>query len=171
MTTLESAVTSPPVVASSEMRTRASSKKTLTLVASSTAPVSLFGGSAIVIEAEVRRMLRKEGLRATTILDHDRFIDVIPVRASPGMAIRFLCFKWDLPPERLLVAGDSGNDADMLSGDTLGVVVGNHTPELDTLRGYHRVYFAEAGHARGVLEGIEHYDFFGQITPDREAEA
>lgn len=117
--------------------------------------------------AEVRRMLRKEGLRATTILDHDRYIDVIPVRASPGMAIRFLCFKWDLPPERLLVAGDSGNDADMLSGDTLGVVVGNHTPELDGLEGYHRVYFAEKAHARGVLEGIEHYDFFGRITPDR----
>ena len=91
---------------------------------------------------------------------------MIPVRASPGMAIRFLSFKWDLPPERLLVAGDSGNDADMLSGDALGVVVGNHTGELERLRGHHRVYFAEHGHALGVLEGIEHYDFFGDIRPD-----
>ena len=116
--------------------------------------------------AEVRRRLRKEGVPATTILDHETYLDVIPVRASPGMAIRFLGFKWDLPPERLLVAGDSGNDADMLSGDTLGVVVGNHTDELERLRGHHRVYFAERRHALGVLEGIEHYDFFGDIRPD-----
>lgn len=119
----------------------------------------------------VRRMLRKEGLRATTILDHGSFLDVIPVRASPGMAIRFLSFKWDLPPERLLVAGDSGNDADMLSGDTLGVVVGNHTDELEDLRDRHRVYFADRSHAWGVLEGIEHYDFFGEIRADPEPEA
>ena len=46
---------------------------------------------------------------------------MIPVRASPGLAIRFFCFKWNLEPQRLLVAGDSGNDWDMLSGDTLGV--------------------------------------------------
>ncbi|MEX2467107.1 MAG: PfkB family carbohydrate kinase [Gemmatimonadota bacterium] len=118
--------------------------------------------------ADVRRLLRKSGVPATTILDHETYLDVIPVRASPGMAIRFLCFKWDLPPERLLVAGDSGNDADMLSGDTLGVVVGNHTGELERLRGHHRVYFSERDHAWGVLEGIEHYDFFGKIRPDPE---
>lgn len=116
--------------------------------------------------ADVRRRLRKEGVPATTILDHEIYLDVIPVRASPGMAIRFLSFKWDLSPERLLVAGDSGNDADMLSGDALGVVVGNHTSELERLRGHHRVYFADGHHAWGVLEGIEHYDFFGEIRPD-----
>ena len=118
--------------------------------------------------ADVRRLLRKEGIPATTILDHDTYLDVIPVRASPGMAIRFLSFKWDLPPERLLVAGDSGNDADMLSGDALGVVVGNHTAELEELRGSHRVYFSERDHAWGILDGIDHYDFFGAIRPDPE---
>lgn len=121
--------------------------------------------------ADVRRALRKEGVRATTILDHDRSLDVIPVRASPGMAIRFLCFKWDLPPERLLVAGDSGNDADMLTGDTLGVVVANHTGELEWLHDHYRVYFASQPHALGILEGIEHYDFFGNIRPDPEDDA
>ena len=116
--------------------------------------------------SDVRRLLRKEGLPATTIQDHGRFLDVIPVRASPGLAIRFLGFKWDLPPERFLTAGDSGNDADMLSGDTLGVVVGNHTGELERLREQDRVYFAERHHAWGVLEGIEHYRFFDEIRPD-----
>jgi len=72
-------------------------------------------------------------------------------------------YKWNLEPARLLVAGDSGNDADMLSGDALGVVVANHTVELEELRGHPRIYFADGAHAWGVIEGIEHYDFFGRI--------
>jgi sucrose-phosphate synthase len=120
---------------------------------------------------EIRRRVRQEGLRVTTIIDHEVDLDVIPVRASPGLAIRFFCFKWNLEPERLLVAGDSGNDWDMLSGDTLGVVVSNHTPELDRLRGRERVYFAKNAHARGIIEGIDWYDFLGDIrVPSEDTE-
>ena len=120
---------------------------------------------------EIRRHVRQEGLRVTTILDHGIYLDVVPVRASPGLAIRFFCFKWNLEPQRLLVAGDSGNDWDMLSGDTLGVVVSNHTPELERLRGRPRVHFAQSAHARGILEGIDWYDFLGSITiPPEEQE-
>lgn len=80
-------------------------------------------------------------------------------------------FKWNLEPERLMVAGDSGNDAETLSGHSLGVVVANHTPELDELEGRPRVYFAREPYARGILEGVEHYDFFGDIhIPDTEDE-
>jgi sucrose-phosphate synthase len=85
------------------------------------------------------------------------------------LAIRFICYKWNLRPDRLLVAGDSGNDADMLSGDTLGVVVGNHTSELDDLRGHPRIYFAEGNHAWGVIEGMDHYDFLGHIRVPEES--
>jgi sucrose-phosphate synthase len=112
---------------------------------------------------EIRGHLRQEGLRVTTILDHEIYLDVVPVRASPGLAIRFFCFKWNLEPQRLLVAGDSGNDWDMLSGDTLGVVVSNHTPELERLRGRPRVHFAKSAHARGILEGIDWYHFLNDI--------
>jgi sucrose-phosphate synthase len=131
----------------------------------------LVEGDAPAALSDVRKRLRQAGVQATPILDHERHIDVVPSRASPGLAIRFLCFKWNIPPDRLLVAGDSGNDADMLSGDTLGVVVGNHTPELDHLRGRPRIYFAEGEHAWGVVEGMEHYDFLGSIrVPDEDAE-
>ncbi|MBT8482764.1 MAG: HAD-IIB family hydrolase, partial [Myxococcales bacterium] len=117
---------------------------------------------------EIRRRVRQEGLRVTTILDHEIYLDVVPIRASCGFAIRFFCFKWNLEPQRLLVAGDSGNDWDMLSGDTLGVVVSNHSPELDRLRGRPRVHFAKSPHARGILEGIEWYDFLGDIRVPAE---
>jgi sucrose-phosphate synthase len=120
---------------------------------------------------EIRRRIRQQGLRVTTILDHEIYLDVVPIRASCGFAIRFFCFKWNLEPQRLLVAGDSGNDWDMLSGDTLGVVVSNHTPELERLRGRPRVYFAKSAHARGILEGIDYYDFLGDIrVPPEEPE-
>jgi sucrose-phosphate synthase len=115
--------------------------------------------------AALRTRLRQAGLQANPMLDRQTHLDITPGRATPGLAIRFLCFKWNLPPERLLVAGDSGNDADMLSGETLGVVVGNHTAELDDLRGHPRVRFVEGRHAAGILDGIEHYDFFGTIRP------
>jgi len=117
---------------------------------------------------QVQKHLRSSGLRVTTILDHGINLDVTPVRASPGLAIRFLSFKWDLPPDHLLVCGDSGNDADMLSGETLGVVVGNHTSELDFLRGRERVHYAARPHAWGILEGIDWYDFLGSLNPDPE---
>ncbi len=119
--------------------------------------------------ASIRRNLRRDGLRVMVTLDHWTDLDVTPIRASPGLAIRFLSFKWNLAPDRILVAGDSGNDADMLSGETLGVVVANHTPELEEIRGRPRVYFAERKHGWGVLEGIRHYDFLNRIRiPDED---
>jgi sucrose-phosphate synthase len=120
---------------------------------------------------QIRRHLRKRGLRADVIVDERSGVDVLPSRASVGQAVRFLCFKWGLPADRLLTAGDSGNDADMIAGQTLGVVVGNHAPELERLRGQRRVYFARGHHAWGVLEGIDKYDFFGAIHPDLEDDA
>jgi sucrose-phosphate synthase len=120
--------------------------------------------------SRIRRRLREEGLRFKLVLSHEMFLDVIPIRASPGQAIRFLGFKWNLPPERFLVAGDAGNDEEMLRGNTLGVVVGNYSPELAALRGFPRVYFAEGCHANGILEGIRHYAFFEEIRVPEEEE-
>jgi len=45
----------------------------------------------------IRRLLRKHGVHATAIGDHRGHIDVIPVRASPELALRYVCFKWNVP--------------------------------------------------------------------------
>lgn len=116
-----------------------------------------------VTRRRIIRHLRQHGITARVIHSHDTLLDILPIRASKGLAIRFLANKWGLPPERILVAGDSGNDEDMLSGSLLGVVVGNHSHELQRLRGKPRIYFARAGHAAGILEGIDHYNFLGTI--------
>ena len=116
-------------------------------------------------------MLRKRHLHANVGFSHGMYLDVLPVRASKGSAIRYLADKWGIPVDSILVAGDSGNDEEMLSGNTLGVVVGNHSPELEVLRDRERIYFAEGHYAWGILEGIDYYDFFGSIRPNYEQSA
>ncbi|MDH4228401.1 MAG: HAD-IIB family hydrolase [Nitrospirota bacterium] len=111
------------------------------------------------IEREVAERLRKARVRFTTVFSHGQFLDILPLRASKGKAIRYLADKWGIPYDRILVAGDSGNDEEMLRGDTLGVVVGNYSAELEPLRRYSRVHFATGHYAAGILEGIAHYRF------------
>lgn len=119
--------------------------------------------------SRIKKILRENGIRANAIVSLGMFLDIIPTRAGAGSAIRHMAFKWGFPLENILVAGDSGNDEAMLAGNTLGVVVGNYSLELEKLRKYPRVYFAEAKHARGIMEGVEYYNFLGaiQIPNDR----
>jgi len=119
-------------------------------------------------ERKIRRILRREGLRAGLLLSHGMFLDVVPIRASKGQALRWLAMRWGLPMERFLVAGAAGADLDMLAGDTLGVVVAGADRRLRRLEGSPRVYFADRACAAGVLEGIEHYRFLeAEVDPAR----
>ncbi len=116
--------------------------------------------------ADVVRYLRSLDLHASVVYSHQAYLDLLPIRASKGQALRYLGAKWGIAPEQMLVAGNSGNDVEMLRGDTLGVVVGNRSRELRQLEGEPRIYFAEAPYAWGVLEGIDHYNFLagGQVS-------
>jgi sucrose-phosphate synthase len=107
----------------------------------------------------VSAVLKSHRLRANLIFSHGKFLDVLPIRASKGRAIRYLAYKWGLNLRDLLVAGDSGNDFDMLIGETLGVVVGDYAPELEVLRRREHVFFAPSPCARGIIEGIAEYGF------------
>ncbi|MGD9125878.1 MAG: HAD-IIB family hydrolase [Planctomycetia bacterium] len=113
--------------------------------------------------AKIRRMIREAKLRANIIFSRKMYLDIVPVRAGSEMTMRHLLYRWGFPPEHVLVAGDSGNDEGMLRGRTLGVVVGNYSPELKKLKRLPRVYFAQAHHAAGILEGIEYYHFLNHI--------
>lgn len=108
---------------------------------------------------QIHDVLTGHRMRYNLIYSHQQFLDILPQRASKGKAIRYLSYKWDIPLERFLVAGDSGNDEEMLRGEPLGIVVGNYSPEMEVLKGRRRIYFARKGHAAGVLEGIQHYRF------------
>jgi len=112
----------------------------------------------------IRKLLRTAGLRAKVLLSLGMYLDIIPVRGGSDHSLRHLLWKWGFSPEHVLVAGDSGNDAGMLLGKTLGVVVGNYSSELEPLRKRPRVYFAAAANAAGILEGIHYYQFLNDIV-------
>ncbi len=114
--------------------------------------------------SKIKKILREAGLRAKVLLSLGMYLDVIPVRGGSDLSMRHVLWKWGFAPEHVLVAGDSGNDEGMLLGRTLGVVVANHSEELDRLRNRPRIYFAQSAHAAGILEGIEYYNFLDKIV-------
>ena len=109
------------------------------------------------------------------VFSHGTFVDILAPRASKGKAVRYLSDKWNTPLERIATAGDSGNDLDMLMGRTAGIVVANHSAELDSLQNTkaNLVYFARSAHAAGILEGLRHYGFLtdGEAHAVKEEEA
>eukprot|EP00741_Cyanophora_paradoxa_P005848 tig00000113_g5666.t1 len=90
-----------------------------------------------------------------------RYIDVIPAAAGKYHAMLYLREKLGFAADRTLVAGDSGNDADMFTGDEFGVAVGNSHAELvDMVRGRgrpHRHLIASGRAADGIREAIRHF--------------
>ena len=114
--------------------------------------------------SKIKKILREAGLRAKVVMSLGMYLDVIPVRGGSDLSMRHVLWKWGFAPEHVLVAGDSGNDAGMLLGRTLGVVVANHSKELNRLKNRPRIYFAQASHAAGILEGIEYYNFMDKIV-------
>ncbi len=108
---------------------------------------------------KIRQVLISNKIKANVIFSHGQFLDIIPFRASKGKAIRYIAYRWNIMYENILVAGDSGNDEEMLKGDLLGVVVGNYSNELEELRGGKRIYFSKIHYAGGIIDGVKHYNF------------
>lgn len=104
--------------------------------------------------ANLYKFLDDRKLRAKVLLTENHYLDLLPFRASKGSAVRFLSYKWKIPLERFITAGNSGNDEDMLKGKVNGIVVSNYSPELEDLKKHKSIYFAKKPLSNGVLEGI-----------------
>jgi sucrose-phosphate synthase len=107
--------------------------------------------------ANLNKFLDDRKLRAKILLTENQFLDFLPFRASKGSAVRYLSYKWKVPAEHFITAGNSGNDKDMLKGKSKGIVVANYSPELEGLKKYKSIYFARQPFAIGVLEGIKYH--------------
>jgi sucrose-phosphate synthase len=111
---------------------------------------------------EINTLLRQHEITANVILSFGQYLDILPSRASKGQSLRYLSQRLDIVLDNILVAGGSGADEDMMRGNTLAVVVANrHHEELSLLPEVDRIYFARGRYAAGLLEAIDHYDFFG----------
>jgi sucrose-phosphate synthase len=116
---------------------------------------------------EIKSLLHREELSVHVQLAFGQYLDILPLRASKGMALRFVADRWQMPLEHICVAGGSGADEDMMRGNTLAVVVANrHHEELSQLEDFSHIYFAHKPFAAGIMEAIEHYNFF-DITSEQ----
>ena len=79
---------------------------------------------------EFKKALVDESIAHLFIFSSNRDIDVLPEGAGKGNALEY-ALEWDANDNvQLLIAGDSGNDQDMLSLGYPSVIVGNAQPEL-----------------------------------------
>jgi sucrose-phosphate synthase len=107
--------------------------------------------------ADLHKFLDDHKLRAKVLLTENRYLDFLPFRASKGNAMRYLSYKWKVPLQQFITAGNSGNDIDMLKGKAKGIVVSNYSPELEPLRKNKLIYFSPKPLSKGVLDGIKHH--------------
>jgi hypothetical protein len=92
-------------------------------------------------------------------------LDLLPATVSKAYAVDYLARNAGVDDERLIYAGDSGNDLHALLSGRPAIVVGNAHPDLKVQlrdeaasRGIaDSVYFADARYVAGVLEGLEHF--------------
>ncbi|QUS60943.1 HAD-IIB family hydrolase [Synechocystis sp. PCC 7338] len=129
--------------------------------------ISYFYDGAIAPSLEeIRQLLHKGEQTANTIISFGQFLDILPIRASKGYAVRWLSQQWNIPLEHVFTAGGSGADEDMMRGNTLSVVVANrHHEELSNLGEIEPIYFSEKRYAAGILDGLAHYRFFELLDP------
>ncbi len=110
---------------------------------------------------EIIHLLHQYDQSVNVVLAFGQYLDVVPVRSSKGFALRWFAEMWGIPLEHILAAGGSGADEDMMRGNTKSVVVANrHHEELSELTDIESIYYADKPFASGILQAIEHYDFF-----------
>lgn len=105
----------------------------------------------------VNETLEFEGLQCRVVYSHGQFLDILPLKASKGKAIDYVRYKYEFSPRNVMVAGDSGNDEDMISGHSRGLVVKNYNGELEHLKNKANIFFSEKEYAAGIVDGLKHY--------------
>jgi len=126
---------------------------------------------------EIESRLGRNGIRTTLVWSVDEtgptgLLDLLPQRAGKLAAIEFLLRQLDLAPERMLFAGDSGNDLPVLVSTLPAVLVANATEtvrdealRLAQFKGTgQKLYLARGGYrgmngnySAGILEGAVHF--------------
>ena len=89
-----------------------------------------------------------------------RDLDILPAVAGKGRALRFLLQHWQRDPDSCVVAGDTGNDIDMIGSFSHGIVVANAQAELLNFgreRNGDQVFMASHPYAAGVEQGLDYW--------------
>jgi len=115
--------------------------------------------------AEISARLLKEEQSVNAIFSHGKFLNIVPLRASKGLALRYVASHYDIALDHVLAIGGSGADEDMMRGNTLAAIVGNRSQEeLSQVTESENIFYTSKPYAGGILEAIEYYDFHGRCA-------
>ena len=113
----------------------------------------------------IKEALTAAGLKVNLVYSSSRDLDILPVYANKGNALKWLIDKLGIKPEQVIVGGDTGNDSSMfLVPGVKGIVVENAQPELYAATVKVKTYIAKQTIADGILEGLLHYGVIDRIA-------
>lgn len=110
--------------------------------------------------------LAQHQLQVQVIYSASYALDILPTNGGKGSALQYLRNKWEIPAEKTVVCGDSGNDIALFEGEERGIIVGNAKVELCQWYYSHQTpfrYFAKQHYANGILEGLIHFGFIHHL--------
>lgn len=117
----------------------------------------LFPGARQEHLDRLRSHLEEAGIRANLIYSSNRDLDFLPAGVDKGTAGLFVAEHLGIPPERVISAGNSGNDMTLLGHGFKGIVVANAHRELREAARKSNTYQSPERHAAGVQDGLEHW--------------
>lgn len=106
---------------------------------------------------EFNHRLEDSGIPYKLIFSGGRDVDIVPLPSGKGQALQYLLTKYNAHDAKLLVAGDSGNDLEMLTLGFPSVIVGNAQPELLESEEHPLIFRATKGFAGGIQEAWNHF--------------
>ena len=106
---------------------------------------------------DIRLLLAKAGLACSIIHSHGRYLDILPAAASKGTAVDYVRRHYHLAIGDVFVAGDSGNDIEMLQTVPQAIIVANFSDGLASLPQLAHSFVATKSHARGIIEGMSYF--------------
>jgi hydroxymethylpyrimidine pyrophosphatase-like HAD family hydrolase len=90
---------------------------------------------------------------------YQTYIDVLPLPLGKGRVVMFVQQELGLDPDRVVVAGDAGNDLQMFETGYKGILPVNAREELRTAACAPWHYHSSLPAARGVLDGLKFFGF------------
>lgn len=131
----------------------------LSYVVSSDAPVK-----------EFQIKLKEADISHKFVFSANRYIDILPKKSGKGNALKYVLKQYFSDQVRVLIAGDTGNDEDMLALGHPAVIVGNGHSELYRLEEYPFIYRAEQHYAGGIQEAWEYFYASENLAANSEVE-
>ncbi|XZE55616.1 HAD-IIB family hydrolase [Planctomycetaceae bacterium SH139] len=106
---------------------------------------------------QLKQQLSEHDLDVSIVYSSARDLDFLPAQVDKGTAAAFIAQQLGYAQNRVIVAGNSGNDSRLFEHDFGGVIVANAHEELKQLGDRPRAYLSTFERADGVRDGLQYW--------------